>query len=79
MIDLSYNKIDNKTAELVSNIIKDGIEEIDLQGCELTNRGITPITEKIVKFKNPVNIFIFYIIVNLNCDIFMEEREFFHS
>ena len=62
-IDLSDNKIDDKTAELVSNIIKDGIEKINLRSCKLTNRGITPIAEKIVKFKNPVNIDIFYITV----------------
>ena len=56
------NSIIDEAAELVSNIIKDGIEEIKLSNCESTIRAITPIAEKIAKFKNPVNISILYII-----------------
>ena len=57
------NPIIDETPELVSNIIKDGIETIQLFDCESTKRAITPIAEKIIKFKNPVNISILHIIV----------------
>ena len=53
-------RIDDETAKLVSNIIKDGIEKIDLSFCRLTKQGITIIAEKITKSTNSVNIFIFY-------------------
>ena len=58
-----FFSIIDETAELVSNIIKDGIEEIKLFRCESTKRAITPIAEKITNFKNPVNISILHIIV----------------
>ena len=62
-MDFGWNIFDNGTAELVSNIINDGIEEINLNGFQFTNQGITTIA-KITKFTNPVNIFTFY----KNCD-----------
>ena len=65
-MNLGRNDFDDKTAELASNIIKDGIEEIDLnylRSLWFTNHAITTIA-KISKFTNPVNNFIFY----KNCD-----------
>ena len=64
-MDFGWNirGFDDETAELASNIIKDGIEEIDLNHFRYTNHAITTIA-KISKFTNPVNNFIFY----KNCD-----------
>ena len=50
--------INKKVAELASNIIKDGMEDIDLNHIRFTNQGIKTI-EKIAKFTNPVINFIF--------------------
>ena len=62
-MDLGWIILDDKIAELVSNIIKDGMEEIDLSCFRYTNHAITTIA-KISTFTNPVNNFIFY----QNCD-----------
>ena len=53
------NHIDDETAKVVSNIIKDGIEDINLLSCNSTKQAIATIAEKISKLINPVNIFIF--------------------
>ena len=58
-IDLSYNFTNDETAKLVSNMIKDGMENINMFGCGLTKQGIATIAGKITKLKTPVNIFIF--------------------
>ena len=62
-MDFGWAFLDDETAELASNIIKDGIEEINLRCFWCTNHTITTIA-KISKFTNPVNNFIFY----KNCD-----------
>ena len=59
-MDLSFNNIDFAILEHVSNIIKDGIEKINLCGCEFTNHEIISIAKKIEKFENPVNIYMLY-------------------
>ena len=57
-MDLSFNNIDDETAELVSSIIKDGIKVIQLDNCDLTKQGFTAIMGKLTKLINPVNVFI---------------------
>ena len=46
--------INDETAEFLSNIIKDGIEVIQLLKCDLTNQAIATIMGKLKKLISPV-------------------------
>ena len=57
MLNFSNNQIDDETAKLVSDLVKDGLERIELCNCDLTKQGITTITKKISNLTSNVSFF----------------------
>ena len=57
MINLQENSIDDETAVVLPNIITDAIEQINLNGCNVSKQGLIKIATKISELKNPVSIF----------------------
>ena len=58
MINFSNNPIDDETAKLVANLVKDGLERIELYNCDLTKKGITAIAQKISNLTSNVSLFL---------------------
>lgn len=55
MIDLSGNKIDDETADDVSHLILNDVEEIDLSSCDLSSPSIKILDSQTSKLINPVS------------------------